>query len=109
MHRLSEAEVAALLRAPRALIFKHSTQCGTSRRALAQFTAVAPDLGDVPAGLVDVLADRALARRIADDTGVRHESPQLLYLESGRVVSHLSHGAITADAVRRLLGAPDRA
>ncbi|MCU0620084.1 MAG: bacillithiol system redox-active protein YtxJ [Gemmatimonadales bacterium] len=108
MQRLTDDLASELLRAPRALIFKHSTRCGTSRRALAAFGEVEAALGETPAALLDVIADRALAQRVAEVTGVRHESPQLLLLERGRVRQHLSHGAITSDAVRRLLEAPDR-
>jgi bacillithiol system protein YtxJ len=56
------------------------------------------------------VADRTLARALAERTGVRHQSPQLLYLERGVVRWHLSHGEITTEAVRRrLAGVPDRA
>ncbi len=59
--------------------------------------------------IVDVVADRVLSRAVAERTGVRHQSPQLLYLERGVARWHLSHGEITTEAVRRrLTGTPDR-
>jgi bacillithiol system protein YtxJ len=46
-----------------------------------------------------VLADRAVARSIAERCGVRHESPQAILFEAGRPVWHASHGAITLGAL----------
>ena len=97
-----------LLASPRLLLFKHSPRCGLSRWALDELEPL--DGGDdlAPIALVDVVADRELAVELADRTGVRHQSPQLLYLAEGRVRGQPSHGAIPADAVRRRLAAPDR-
>jgi bacillithiol system protein YtxJ len=97
------------LASPRLLLLKHSPRCGVSRWALAEVERLERE-GDVaPIAIVDVVADRALSRALADRTGVRHQSPQLLYLERGVVRWHLSHGEITTEAIRRrLLAAPDR-
>ena len=97
------------LASPRLLLLKHSPRCGLSRWALGEVEQL-ERAGDVaPIAIVDVVADRALSRELADRTGVRHQSPQLLYLERGVVRWHLSHGEITTEAVRRrLAGTPDR-
>jgi len=97
------------LASPRLLLLKHSPRCGVSRWALAEVEQLERE-GDVaPIAIVDVVADRALSLALADRTGVRHRSPQLLYLERGVVRWHLSHGEITTEAVRRRLSAaPDR-
>jgi bacillithiol system protein YtxJ len=98
------------LASPRLLLLKHSPRCGVSRWALEEVQQLERD-GDVaPIAIVDVVADRALSNALADRTGVRHQSPQLLYLERGVVRWHISHGEITAKAVRRRLSAaPDHA
>jgi len=100
----------AHLASPRLLLLKHSPRCGVSRWALEEVRQLERD-GDVaPIAIVDVVADRALSNALADRTGVRHQSPQLLYLERGVVRWHISHGEITAKAVRRRLSAaPDHA
>jgi bacillithiol system protein YtxJ len=41
--------------------------------------------------------------RIAEDTGVRHESPQLLILQDGDAVFDASHHRVKADRVREQL------
>jgi len=46
-----------------------------------------------------VVADRPVARGIAERCGVRHESPQAILFEAGRPVWHASHDAITLGAL----------
>jgi len=95
---------------PQLLLFKHSPRCGVSRWALEEVEQLECAGGVAPIAIVDVVADRTLAQALAERTGVRHQSPQLLYLERGVVRWHLSHGEITTEAVRRrLAGVPDRA
>jgi transposase InsO family protein len=48
--------------------------------------------------------ERTLSRRIADRTGVRHESPQAILVERGRAVWNASHGAITRESLAAALG-----
>lgn len=96
------------LDSPRLLLLKHSPRCGVSRWALAEVEQLEREGDATPIAIVDVVADRALSRALADRTGVRHQSPQLLYLERGVVRWHLSHGEITTEEVRRRLrAAPD--
>ncbi|HEX5817957.1 MAG TPA: bacillithiol system redox-active protein YtxJ [Gemmatimonadales bacterium] len=106
---LRTASLDLLLVSPRLLLLKHSPRCGVSRWALEEVEQLERE-GDVgPIAMVDVVADRELSQAVADRIGVRHQSPQLIFLEEGIVRWHISHGAITADAVRhRLSGAPDR-
>jgi bacillithiol system protein YtxJ len=46
--------------------------------------------------VVVVQDERPLSQAIEAATGVRHESPQALVVQQGRVTWHASHGAITA-------------
>lgn len=91
---------AASDRAP-VFVFKHSTACGISARALREFRAF---LASAPHGFgyyqVDVLDDREASDRLEDLSGVRHESPQVLALWRSRCVWHASHGAIRAGILR---------
>ena len=91
------------------LVFKRSPTCSLSRAAedaFERFVSAKPDGGPDRYCRVDVIAQRDVARKIAEDTGVRHESPQALLLGPGRrVVWHASHRAIheasLAEAVKR--------
>jgi bacillithiol system protein YtxJ len=92
-----EAEFDRALSLPRLFLFKHSTRCGTSTRAYRQVSSYEETEGAIPVFLIDVIADRAFARSIADRLGVRHQSPQLIFLAEGRPVWDASHGSVTAE------------
>jgi len=77
------------------ILFQHDPYCPISTRAYWQLARLS-----APVPLVDVDAAPHLARLIAERTGVRHESPQVLVLEHGRATWSASHGAITAEAVQ---------
>jgi bacillithiol system protein YtxJ len=76
------------------VLFQHDPYCGTSRAAYREMSQV-PE----PVYLVDVAQQQDLSRRIAEQTGVRHQSPQVLVLRQGEAVWSASHRAITAAAV----------
>lgn len=96
------ADAAALdraLAAPLFLVFKHSTRCGVSADAMAEFEAFAAARPDVPSAWIDVIVERPWSQRVAQVTGVEHASPQALLVRDGRVAWHASHGAITRRAL----------
>lgn len=86
------------------LLLKHSTRCPISAAAWREFQAFA-QAGDPGADLVRVLVieNKSLSQHIAQDTGVKHDSPQLLVFYQARVVSNSSHWSITADSISRAL------
>jgi bacillithiol system protein YtxJ len=90
---------AALGRHPAVMLFKHSPICPVSARAHAEwedFLAAGPG---VPTLFVDVIADRAVARALAQECGVAHQSPQAILFRDGRPAWHASHGDITAESL----------
>ena len=91
----------------RVLIFKHSLTCPISSRALQEYkTYLAEHAGDsdVEHVLIEIQNTREISNRVADETQVRHESPQALLLEAGDVVWHASHGAITTQSLDTAIG-----
>lgn len=74
------------------VLFKHSPACGISAMARSRLASAAwlsnPDIYYV---WVDVIHDRELSKEIAAQTGVRHESPQLLWFKKGEVIGNASH------------------
>ncbi|MCJ8153372.1 bacillithiol system redox-active protein YtxJ [Chryseobacterium sp. SSA4.19] len=81
-------------------IFKHSTSCFISKTVLKNFEKEINNLDQKPdLYFLDLLAHRAISNRIAEDLGIRHESPQLLVLENGKVVNDASHQHISADQI----------
>jgi bacillithiol system protein YtxJ len=91
-----EAFAAALARRPKLILFKHSPICPISTRALSEWDAFRRAQPDVPTLSVDVIADRAVARGLAQACGVPHQSPQAIVFRDGRAVWDASHDAITA-------------
>jgi bacillithiol system protein YtxJ len=50
-----------------------------------------------------VQAHADLSKRVAERTGVAHESPQALWIRKGRVGWHASHLDVTVEALTRAL------
>ena len=80
------------------VIFKHSTTCPISAAAYDEMAQVAGEIV-----LVEVQRARELSREIEKQTGIRHESPQVLVLDNGKVVWNASHFKVKARAVEEAL------
>ncbi len=98
-----EAAYKEAIAQPAFLLFKHSPMCGVSGEAANQYNKFM-ESRSVPSNWVDVIAQRPLSRWIAEETGIRHQSPQVILFRDGKVVWHASHWEITnqslEDAVR---------
>jgi len=106
MRRITtEAELEAAFAAERFLLFKHSTTCGISAGAFEEYEEWAEAHPEVESGWIHVVAERTLARAVAERTGVRHESPQAILLERGEARWSASHGGITRGSLDRAAGA----
>lgn len=79
------------------LIFKHSTTCSISAAAKAKLERQWPD-NSLPADTqlyyLDLLRYRPLSGQVAEEFGVRHESPQLLLIQDGACTYNASHMGI---------------
>src|SRR5258705_1515984 len=76
------------------VVFKHSNSCPISAAAYREMENVDGDVG-----LIDVLRARDVSRELAELTGVRHESPQVIILRDGKAVWNASHYDVKAGAV----------
>ena len=108
---LSEPErwqaLVALSRERPVWLMKHSTSCGISkaaRREFEHFVAGRPEGEPDHFALVEVQAARELCQLIAAETGVRHESPQVLLLRGTAVAWSASHWGIDTAALARAGG-----
>lgn len=99
----SAEELEAALRAPVALLFKHSTACAISAMAQREVARVAQLCPDVPVCVVDVHAQRTLSNQLADRLDIIHHSPQAILVCGGAPVWHASHFAITRAVVEAQL------
>lgn len=85
------------------LLFKHDPYCSISFVAYRELDRLGGEIATI-----DVANARALSLAIAAQTGVRHESPQVIVLRHGEAAWSASHFAITAAAVAGALD-PDPA
>lgn len=100
---------AALASAPgRTVVYKHSPSCSLCLWSIAEVRRFAAAEG-LTVHQVDVLAQRSLSNAIEAQFGVRHESPQVLVIEDGRVTWHGSHRALRAERLTAALAGDDAA
>ncbi len=86
------------------IVFKHSTRCGISSMVMKQFVS-AYTLSDKDADLyyLDLLNHRDVSSEIGYKFQVFHESPQILIIKKGEVVTHASHGGINAIELQKYI------
>lgn len=72
-------------------IFKHSTRCGISRMVLRNFEKQYSENENVKLYFLDLVTYREVSNAVANELGVRHESPQFIVLKNEEVVHHASH------------------
>lgn len=80
------------------VIFKHSTACGVSSAAYREMEKLEGQVN-----LLEVQSARDVSRELADLTGIRHETPQVIVFKDGKAVWNASHFDVKAGAVLRAL------
>jgi len=80
------------------VIFKHSNACGISASAYREMEKL-----DGQVNLLEVQSARDVSRELADLTGIRHETPQVIVLKDGKAVWNASHFDVKAGAVLQAL------
>ncbi|WP_042201428.1 bacillithiol system redox-active protein YtxJ [Paenibacillus camerounensis] len=81
------------------LLFKHSTTCPISAKAHEEFQAYVQS-SETPAAIVHVIEDRPVSNQIAEEFGIKHESPQIFLLDGSDVSWNTSHWKITRSAIK---------
>lgn len=85
------------------VIFKHSTRCPISRMIKSRLEkSDAPE--DIDFYYLDLLKYRSLSNQIANEFGVRHESPQIILLKDGESSYDEDHSAIYMDDIVEHVG-----
>ena len=86
------------------LVYKHSHRCSICFLAKEEveksFDAI-EEKADM--NFVNVVHARSVSNAFAEQTGVRHESPQVLIINKGDVLWHASHHSIKGDAILEAL------
>lgn len=86
---------------------KHSTTCGISSGARSVFQRFAAEKGEIPCWEMIIQENRELSPLIAGETGVPHESPQVLLFRNGKASWSASHWDITVESLREALAAAE--
>lgn len=76
------------------IVFKHSNACSISARAYREMEKL-----QAPVNILVVQSAREISRELANLTGVRHETPQVIVLRDGKAVWNASHFEVQAGAV----------
>ena len=84
------------------VIFKHSTTCSISAMAKNRLEREAEPDG-VPVYYLDLLAYRPISNAIAQQYGIKHESPQILIIHNGSCVYDESHNGVRMDELKEAL------
>ena len=89
------------------IIFKHSTTCSISAAAKSKIERQWADSGlaNVPIYYLDLLRFRPLSTQVAEQFGIRHESPQLLLIKDGECHYDASHMGIRLTEVKSAISA----
>ena len=80
------------------VIFKHSNACGISSAAYREMEKL-----EGRVNLLEVQSARDVSRELADLTGIRHETPQVIVFKDGKAVWNASHFDVKAGAVLKAL------
>ena len=82
------------------IVFKHSNSCPISAAAYREMQKL-----DDHVVLVEVQSAREVSKELADITGIRHESPQVIVFKDGKAVWNASHYEVNAREVAKALEA----
>lgn len=88
-------DLEAILRLEKAVLFKHSRSCPVSWAAATQVKRFQEGHPSVPVYTITVQQDRKLSNWIEEQTGIRHESPQVIIFRNGEAVANTSHNGVT--------------
>lgn len=86
------------------VIFKHSTRCPVSARAwqeVQDFISQSPN--EVLVTMIKVIECRPVSNQVAEELGVRHQSPQVLLLTDRQVLWNASHQTVTQCNISKAL------
>ncbi len=86
------------------IILKHSDTCGISLHAHSRVEEGLKS-GQITkdVNLLVIQQSRPLSAKITEDTGVTHQSPQLIILKDGKAIYDASHQAIMPEAIANAL------
>lgn len=84
------------------VILKHSTRCNISSMVKSRLESKwKPDTESIVPVYLDLISYRDISNKLAQISGVRHESPQVLIFSNGKIVYNASHTSIDASTIEQ--------
>jgi bacillithiol system protein YtxJ len=93
-----------LAKNPTAAIFKAGT-CHKTQETFSHVESHLEPREELPLGIIRVVEARPASNRVAERTGITHESPQLILFKDGEPVFDRDNWDITAEAIAEGLDA----
>ncbi len=85
------------------LLFKHSTRCSISSMALNGFERNWTGNAKCELYFIDLIKNRDVSNKIAELTGVYHQSPQAIVLRNSNVIYDATHTSIDAERIEKII------
>ncbi|MEJ7587030.1 MAG: bacillithiol system redox-active protein YtxJ [Ferruginibacter sp.] len=95
-------EIKKLSESKPQVIFKHSTRCSISSVVKNRLERTKPP-GNVDFYFLDLIRNRDISNKIADEFSVYHESPQVLLIKDGKCIYDESHSGISMHEIEELV------
>ncbi len=86
-------------------LFKHSTRCPVSARAWKEFQAFIETTShtEIDYVMVKVIQSREVSNEIERCLGIKHESPQAIFVQNQVTTWHASHNKITQKQLEAII------
>ena len=81
------------------LFFKHSTRCSISSMALNGFERNWNKEAECNLYFIDLIAHRDVSNKLAELSGVIHQSPQAIVVSGGQIIYSATHSGIDANDI----------
>ena len=78
------------------VIFKHSTRCSISSMALSGFERNWNKEVECNLYFIDLIAHRDVSQKLAELSGVIHQSPQAIVVSANKIIYSATHSGIDA-------------
>lgn len=86
------------------ILFKHSSTCPISANAYSELNTFSESAKEtIDYYFVVVSENRDISNQIAEETKIKHESPQIFLISNKEVIWHTSHSNITKESILEAL------
>ena len=85
------------------LLFKHSIRCSISSMVLSGFERNWTGNVNCELYFIDLITNRDVSNKIAELTGIHHQSPQAIVLKNKNVIYDATHTSIDAGRIEKII------